>query len=192
MSRLITFFLSGIIFISCSKTELKPEINQPQMLYTELNEAEVKYGHPISVDVDHDGANDFSFGVILVGDPVLIRDRLQFLAMSKINTNLLNNEQDESPRLNKGELISFKHHGYNWFEISSIVMAEKLTEMTGFPYWDGIWKSASHKFLPIQLKKSGGYYQGWIELSFDQAGEKILLHKAAVSKEPGKDVKAGY
>jgi hypothetical protein len=34
-------------------------------------------------------------------------------------------------------------------------------------------------------------FNGWIELSFDTNGEKIILHKAAISKMPEKYVIAG-
>jgi len=35
-------------------------------------------------------------------------------------------------------------------------------------------------------------YNGWVEISSDIAGEKMLLHKAALSKEPNAIIQAGY
>ena len=49
-----------------------------------------------------------------------------------------------------------------------------------------------HKYLPVQLNKNNKLYNGWIELSFDSAASKLVLHKAAFSAEENKDVKAGY
>ena len=58
-------------------------------------------------------------------------------------------------------------------------------------FWDGLWKNANHKYQPVQIKKEGKPYFGWIELSFDKGTEVVILHKAAISKEPYKAVKAG-
>jgi hypothetical protein len=127
----------------------------------------------------------------LVGDPILQRDRLQFIAHSKIDDNLLNNDEDQSPVLNRYDLISETHQGYQWYEISAIVLAEKITTMTSV-FWEGLWKNASHKYLPVQIKRNNKLYHGWIELSFDTAAEKLILHRSAISTEAGKDVKAGY
>jgi hypothetical protein len=161
------------------------------MKYTNLQEATVDHLHPRSVDIDKDGINDFSFGVLLVGDPVLERDRLQFLAHSKPNTNLLNNNEDQSPVLNRLDIISKTHSGYEWFEISAIVLAEKITTMAE-SFWEGLWKNATHKYLPVQVKKNNKFYNGWIELSFDANTEQLILHRAAISTEENRDAKAGY
>jgi hypothetical protein len=73
----------------------------------------------------------------LIGDPVGQRDRLQYLAHSKVDTNLLNTDQAQSPVLNKGDLISTTHQGYQWFEVSAIVLAEKITTMRD-NFWEGL------------------------------------------------------
>jgi hypothetical protein len=181
-----------LFFSACTKEEIKiPPASHPVMHYTNLQNAEVVPFQPRAVDIDSDGINDFLFGVLLVGDPILQRDRLQYLAYSKVSTNLLNNEQDQSPVLNKEDLISATHQGYQWFEISAIVLAEKITTMTD-SFWEGLWKNASHKYLPVQLKKNDKLYHGWIELSFDMVGGKLFMHKAAVSTEANKTIKAGF
>lgn len=187
-------FFAGMIaltLVACKKSSPINAPAHPVMQYKDLQNAEVKNGKFVTVDLDDDHYTDFSFGVLLVGDPVLQRDRLQFYAGSNEDRNLLNNENDESPMLNRLELVKSHHTGYTWYEISFIVLAEKITTATS-TYWDGIWKNASHKFLPVQLNKNGKLYNGWIELSFDTAAEKLVLHKAAFSKEEDKDVKAGY
>lgn len=185
----------SLLLIACKKenTEVPapvPPPDHPQMIYKDLQNAEVKYLKTKTIDVDGDGALDFYFGVMLVGDPVLQRDRLQFYANSVVKRNLLNNAQDESPVLNKYDVISKNHPGYTWWEISAIVLAEKITDNNG-SYWQGLWKDATHKYLPLQMEKAGKLYHGWLELSFNTAEEKLILHKVAMSQEEDKSVQAG-
>ena len=116
------------------------------------------------VDIDNDGSNDFKFSVLLVGDPILQRDRVQFYVNSGIKRNLLNNQVDESPLLSKGDSVKKIHTGYTWWEISSIVLVEKIIENTG-SRWEGLWKNANHQYLPVQIEKNNKLYHGWIELS---------------------------
>ncbi|MBO9564747.1 MAG: hypothetical protein J7621_18355, partial [Niastella sp.] len=61
----------------------------------------------------------------------------------------------------------------------------------GNPYWEGAWKQVHHQYLAIQIVKDNKRYNGWVEVSFDTAGEKLVLHKAAISKEAEKAVIAG-
>jgi len=194
--RKILFILSiAVIIVACTKEPVRPKPEppstyHPEMIYSDLKNAEVYYGKPQFVDVDQDGSKDFSFGVLLVGDPILQRDRLQFYTYSGIKRNLLNNDVDESPMLNKRDSISKNHPGYTWWEISNIVLTEKITDYNG-SYWQGLWKNADHKYLPIQIEKDRKLYHGWIELSFDSAEEKLILHRSAISKEEDKLVLAG-
>lgn len=190
MKMILPAVIVALFFSSCQKERSVPPAPHPVMHYKDLQNKAVGYSQPASIDVDDNGVNDFSFGVILVGDPILQRDRLQFLAHSKVNTLLLNNEQDQSPVLQKNDSVSVLYPGYQWFEISSIVLAEKITTMTAVS-WDGLWVTASHKYLPLQLKKGDQFFNGWIELSFDAATEKLILHKAAISTEGAKTIKAG-
>lgn len=191
------FYIGAAIFVlaSCKKDETviapPPPPEHPAMIYTDLKNAEVKYGKLKLLDIDGDGSYDFRFSVFLVGDPVLQRDRYQFYASSTVDRNLLNNEADESPVLSKGDSISKFYPGYQWWEVSAIVLAEKIVTNTG-AYWQGLWKDASHKYLPVQVEKNRKVFHGWVELSFDTVAEKMILHNAALSKEADKAVKAGY
>jgi hypothetical protein len=193
MTKYCFIAIATVTLIACRKQKPLPEppvSSQPVMLYKDLQNVEVKYGQNQYIDVDNDGSKDFLFNVQLIGDPILQRDRMQFYAKSGIKRNLLNNDVDESPILNKGDSISKKHIGYNWWEISSIVLAEKIITYNG-DSWEGLWKNANHKYLPIQVDKSGKLYHGWIELSFNTAEEKLILHKAAISSEEDRSVRAG-
>ena len=192
MRKVLIIAISGVLLLACSK---KPPIqppapSHPVMTYTNLSDKEVKYGQLQFVDIDSDGSNDFKFSVLLVGDPILQRDRVQFYVNSGIKRNLLNNQIDESPMLSKGDSVKKIHDGYTWWEISSIVLAEKIIDNSG-SHWEGLWKNADHAYLPIQIEKNSNLYHGWVELSFSTTGEKLILHKAAVSTEEDKAVQAG-
>jgi hypothetical protein len=190
MRKLLLALSISLFFIACSKKPPLTPVSHPQMIYKDLSNAEVKYGQIQRIDVDNDGTHDFLFSVLLVGDPVLQRDRMQFYAHSGIERNLLNNDQDESPMLNKGDSIGKTHSGYTWWQISSIVLAEKIITDNG-SYWQGLWKNADHKYLPIQIQRNGRLYHGWVELSFNTIEEKLILHKSAISKEEERSVQAG-
>jgi hypothetical protein len=192
MRKILIITTASILFIACSK---KPPLNPPTtsypvMTYKNLNDQVVKYGQTQYIDVDNDGSKDFKFDVLLVGDPILQRDRIQFYANSGIKRNLLNNQVDESPMLNKGDGIGKTHSGYTWWEISAIVLAEKIVDNNG-SHWEGLWKNADHKYLPIQMEKNNKLYHGWVELSFNTVEEKLILHKATISIEEEKSVQAG-
>ncbi|KAA9038367.1 hypothetical protein FW778_12400 [Ginsengibacter hankyongi] len=56
---------------------------------------------------------------------------------------------------------------------------------------EGHWKNAVHKYLPYQVVENGNCYNGWMELSIDVPGEKVVLRNTAISKEANKIIKAG-
>jgi hypothetical protein len=190
VSKYSVIALVLFLFSSCKKEAAPPEAH-PQMTYINLNNQEVGQGNTKALDLNGDGRIDIAFGTTLVGDPFLKRDRLLFEVKSNIGTYLLNNEQEETPPLTKGTKIGMVYTGFEWNEISSLMLAEKDTFESGEVGWDGIWKSASHKFLPLSVKSGDLLYFGWIELSFNRTTEKIILHQAALSKEGGKEIKAG-
>jgi hypothetical protein len=73
-----------------------------------------------------------------------------------------------------------------------MIMSQKVTPQSGNPFWQGEWKDASHHFLPIKVTRRNEIYAGWIELTMEPSSERIVLHKAAVSIDPDKNVRAGY
>jgi hypothetical protein len=189
MRNKILFFALACMMVlgSCKKESITQRFS---VEYFDLQNDEVSYQHPVVLDFTNDGSIDFSFGVLLVGDPVLQRDRYQFYVSSRVKTNLLNDANDESPMLNKGDIITLNHEGYTWYEVSAIVLTEKIVTNQSTT-WNGRWTNANHKFLPIQIEKEGKLFNGWIELSFDKVSEKIILHKAALSKIPNVSILAG-
>jgi hypothetical protein len=190
----ILLLLFPVLLISCEK-----EINNkplppahPQMKYTDLGNVSVKFGQHKAINLNGDNITDLFFTTMLVGDPVLRRDRKQYYVNADFDTFILTNDEEQIPVLNNGDAITINDHtGYNWFNASSVVLAEKIIEETGPDHWEGNWKNADHKYLPVQVRKNNLRYNGWIEASFKTGSEELVLHRAAIATEAGKDIKAG-
>ncbi|HJW18025.1 MAG TPA: hypothetical protein VJ499_12925 [Flavisolibacter sp.] len=191
------YALAALLFIvitGCKKDPVDQPIPgpvHPVMLYKDLKNYEVSKGHSLQLDLDNDGITDCSFSVQLVGDPIMKVDKLQYYVFSRIKRNLLNDLNDESPVLSKFELIKNVHPGYTWYELSSIVLTQKIISDAGNS-WIGLWKNADHKYLPFQVVKDGNLFHGWIEISMNTVTEKLVLHRSGISTEANKEVKAGY
>jgi hypothetical protein len=191
MKYLLPILTTAIILSSCYG-DYEEVFNQPAMHYIDLQDKKITFGTSQQLDIDANGTTDFTFYTLLVGDPILQRDRRQFYIGSKVKTNLLNDVNDESPVLIKGEPIMVNHPGYTWYEISAIVLTEKITPVTQPPFWQGRWSEADHKYLPVQLDKGGKLYMGWIELSMNKTTEALTLHRAGISLVPNSVVRAGH
>ncbi|HEV7782542.1 MAG TPA: hypothetical protein VGO58_14810 [Chitinophagaceae bacterium] len=196
MNRLY-FLLVLVLAISCSdKEEVAPPAppSHPAMKYTELNGREVNFTQSQVLDVDNDGVNDFVFYVLPIGDPIFKQDKMRFLLGSLEHTLLfVDGTDNSSPILNKGAAISISNQlPFEWWEVSEVFLAEKITENDNSFHWEGAWKNASHQYISIQVKKNNLRYNGWVELSFDTAGQKLLLHKSGISLVGEREVKAGF
>jgi hypothetical protein len=192
MQRL--FILLALFIVSCTEKEVSmpPPPTDPEMDYTDLQNKEVRAGKSQLLDLDENNSIDFAFYTMHIGDPVGQQDKIRFLAGSNVQCNLLVGGDNNSPVLAKGNTISLNNMPpYEWFEVSEVFLAEKIIGMNAPPFWQGPWKDVSHKYLAIQIVKNNQRYNGWIELSFDTVAEKLYLHKAAISKEAEKEVKAG-
>ncbi len=183
-----------LILGSCKKENPEePVLPHPEMEYFNLDNRNIKAGEPgFSIDVNHDGRKDIAFSTLLVGDPLNQVDKLQFLVSTNIQVNLPVNGNEEIPVINTHERIVLENFGgYHWFELASIVLVQKIISNIEPVVWLGPWKNAMHKFVPFQVVDNGKRYNGWVEISVDIIGEKIILHKAAISKEANRIVKAG-
>jgi hypothetical protein len=192
---LLVFLLLTFV-LSCKKEQQSaPHAGTPplpiNMEYVSFNNMEVIDMNRKRIDVDKDGRNDFFFEVLPVADPLIGRDRLQFYIYSLQHTSLLNDQNDESPMLGKGDSVLAAHVGYTWWAISAIVLTEKITPNVGDPFWQGSWKNAANHYLPFRLTKNNQFFYGWIEMSVNKADHKLIVQKAAICKDPGKGVKAG-
>jgi hypothetical protein len=196
LSNLIVIFL--IVLASCKKDPvLQPPVPIPEplteMLYTNLNNAEVKYSPSgVWVDLDNDNRPDILFEVMLVGDFINKKDMYRFNIVTSIRTNVPVNSNEQIPAFQKGALITMANlAGTNWYGASEITLMEKVVFANNAVVWQGNWLTVQKSYLPVQLYRNGKWHNGWIELTADQQNEKLILHRAAISKEPEKIIKAG-
>ncbi|UKJ06662.1 hypothetical protein [Solitalea lacus] len=180
-----------LLLMACKKEKPVEPTKHPEMNYVDLQNAEVKYQQTKKIDYDNDGIDDLSFGVLLVGDPILEIDRLQFYANAKNHSGFLIDARQESLALNKFDVITKNYEGYTWVMNPATILCEKITDNNG-SHWTGPWADANRKYLPLQITKNEKTYNGWVEISFDKIGEKLVLHKIGLSTEENKDVKAGF
>lgn len=187
-----------LLLASCCKTPISPAnpypepVPQPGMKYINLKDAIVKPGSNQLLDIDGDGLRDLNFKVYLVGDPILKRDRYFYAVSSFENSRLPAAGENESPVMNKEDLIPVKNvPGYEWYLVAEVNLVQKVIEMTSAPYWTGSWVNAHGSYLAFQVIKGPSVFNGWVQLSFDKNNGQIVLHHAAISLNPNVDIKAG-
>jgi hypothetical protein len=193
MKKTIWLCLVLMMAVACKKNRPEPSVEpHPFMLYKDLADSGIVFGKIAYIDLDNNGEKDVLFSTQLVGDPVGQKDKKQWMATTSFNTNLPINSTEHIPVLRNMDSIPVNDFSaYTWFNASSILLSQKTITKTIPPYWEGDWKEATHRFVPIQLKKQGGLYNGWIEVSFSTGNEKLTLHKAAICKEADKSILAG-
>ncbi|MFT3826352.1 MAG: hypothetical protein QM731_20685 [Chitinophagaceae bacterium] len=188
----------ALLLAACSKKDKpvvdQPEPGAPEMIYTDLKNTGVKQGQSFVIDLDKDGTNDIAFGNWYIGKPSEHKDEVLFFTTSYVHSQLLMDTTTEStPRFNNGEKIPFaslpEHH--QWYVVSLAELTRKNIPENKAPYWDGLWKQADHQYIAVLVQKQAGTYAGWVEVSVDTNGERLVLHKAAISKIPGAEVRAG-
>jgi len=193
MRKEVVFLLVIMVLASCKRENI-PGVNPPvlNVEYTDFNDRQIKFRDVFLADLNKDGVNDLRFSTLLVGDPLLKRDYNRFYVTSSIDTYLPVNQQEEVPVLAKGSSISANSfNGYQWYNVSSILLAQKVITENNRPFWEGFWKDLNKKYLPVQVTKEHKRYYGWVEVSFDTLGENIIVHNGGICKEAGKEVKAG-
>lgn len=189
IALLAAFFLA---LCACSKQDATPAPYQPVTGYIDLKDTVVRFNSSFSLDLDKDGERDLFFSTQLVGDAVHQQDKQQWLAGSSFFTSLPVNDAEMAAMLLRGERIPLAgFRGYAWYNASSVVLAQKITGMSGAPYWEGNWKDARRNYLPVQVSREGVRYTGWVELSFRTAEGQLVLHRAAISKEKEQEMQAG-
>ena len=195
MKKIVLAGMIALASVSCKKekitTQPQPPVTNPVMQYLELGNRAIPFGQHSIVDVDRDGQDDLLFSTMLVGDPIHQLDRRMYFVSSSTQTKLLQNNDNQSPVLNKNDQVMLLHPGYQWLEVTSLLLAEKVVPVQGNSFWRGLWQEANHQYLPIQVHRTNQTFQGWVELSFDKTQERMILHKAALSTEPDKTVRAG-
>jgi hypothetical protein len=187
------FILAGLIALgACHKTADQPPVTHPRMDYTEINQA-VSFGEAIYIDPDNNGSKDFLFYTIKVGNPLLKKDYYQYHFGSSYAASLaVDSLTDQTPALAKNAVISgTMPAGLEWYNASGVMMTRKVVGTTGSPSWEGPWTNARHQYLAIRIERAGLLYYGWLEVSFDTATEKTTVHRTAICRDAGVEIKAG-
>ncbi len=197
----IALFSMSIATVSCTKN-CDPLMTVPPgmdslvnktMIHKNLQDTEVKFQQrTFAIDLDSNGTKDLIFGVMLVGDAVNKQDKYMFMVTSGIDTRLPVNANEQVPVLQKGDKIPVDNiPAYNWYELSSVMLMQKVVTVNMGNYWEGNWKSASRKYLPFQHKLNGKKYNGWVEMTLNPNQEKAIIHSYAICKSPEKDIYIG-
>jgi len=82
-------------------------------------------------------------------------------------------------------------NAHEWYNVGHSILVEKNEFVSGTIIWRGVWQEANKKYLPFQVTQNGLRYNGWVELSVDIANQQLVLHRAAISKQPEKEIQAG-
>ncbi|MHA4847331.1 hypothetical protein ACX0G7_24415 [Flavitalea antarctica] len=197
MIKLSLIALTFLTLTACNKADLPEPPKQPgdafpEMLVTELNNREVTQQQSQVVDLNKDGVNDVVFSTWAIGDPVEQEDEILFFAATGTESSLMIGGDNMSPRFSKNETIAVTPpNGYEWYIVAQVELALKNIGNSIPPYWEKDWKDVSHKFLAVQVKRSGLLYHGWIELTMDTINSKLILHRAAIARQAGRAVRAG-
>ncbi len=199
MFNKISSFIIIIVVItaSCKKEPATKPLPQPlpvvEMVYTYLNNREVKYQqNGVTLDVNKDGRADLLFDAYVIGDPLNVVDKRQYYVLSSGSTALPVNINEQVPPLNLNDVITLGNfNGNSWHAASEIVLMERNLFGNGTIVWRGNWLDLQKKYLPFQILSNNQRYNGWVELSADKTGERLVLHRMAISKQPEKVVRAG-
>ncbi|WP_199141775.1 hypothetical protein [Pedobacter sp. ASV12] len=179
--------------VSCRKSDLtNPMDNIPQMQYKNLEDRRITFGNSYACDVDDDGVNDFAIHTEYLGKPAERVDCQQFYFSGAFLTYSPVDSNEQTPLLNTGNAIgknSYANH--SWYNATHLLLSEKVITMSGNDYWQGKWKEVSHKYLAFAVKKNGKLHYAWLELSFSQSTEALILHRVGIAVLPERDVFAG-
>jgi len=192
MKSIPSLLLIGLMATSCHKDPVvTPEKPPAPMKYIEFHDLELPFGKGLSIDLDQDGQKDIFFSSMLVGDPLAQADEHQFLFGTSPFTFSPVDDMEETPALAQGRIISdTSFPGCHWYN-ANVVLAQKIIKENVPDSWLGNWKDKSHRYIVLRLDQQNQPFYGWIEVSFDMQGEKVILHRAALCKEPGREIKAG-
>lgn len=184
------------VLIACNK---KPPVTPPQpepvveMEYIQLNNTHIQYQSPgLLIDLDKDNRPDVLLEVVRVGDNLLAVDKFQFNVITSSHTFLPVNINEHSPALERLATIpTTNFNGYTWWSSVEITLMEKSLFANGSVVWRGSWLDRNLRYLPVQLLTTNGKHNGWVEITEDRANDRLIVHRAAISRVPGKDIKAG-
>ena len=190
MKRTLWLGLISMMAVACRKPPPEPPIQRhPSMVVKDLADSSVALGRYAHFDLDNNGQKDVLFSTQSVGYDNGSIVKQQWTVNTSFYANLPVNSTEQIPVLQYLDSISINDFsGYAWYNASSIVLSQKIYSFTAPPFWEGDWKESYHCFVPVQLVKQDGLYNGWIEVSFSTTTEKLTLHRMAICKEANKSI----
>jgi hypothetical protein len=163
------------------------------MQYTPLANKEVVANQQQQIDIDGDQRVDFSIEAKVTTDALV--ETISFeISSSQKNYSFIEHNNENGlvtiPALNLGDTILTVCKGNKqWKASKNMLLVKKIYSFSDDEtIWEGNWKAAQNKYLPIQVSRNGGYYNGWIELSVDALNDKIILHRAALINFSDRDI----
>lgn len=178
----------AVLLAACSKRS-RPQ-PQPAYSYRSLNNVEVRYLNPFSLDIDEDDTDDVFFTVALRNDQQ--GTHAMFTAVALKTAKMLS-RPDSVVRLQAGDeipVLAPYPHEWNGFvnHLCTILLpAANPSDTT----WLGDWVAADKKFMGVQFRKGNDTFLGWIAASVDTVRDCMILHDCAWRHVNAGAVKAG-
>lgn len=158
------------------------------MEYVPLADRVFKINDPVVLDINKDGRYDFLFYTELFSEAS--NEYAEYRVVPQIESAIA--VSAAVPKVfNENEVIGQSNAGATWTD-DPVVIAKRIEETNPANiYWEGACKEAENKYLGTQLTKDGKVHQCWIRISIVKEKGWLILHDAAIGKEPGKDIIAG-
>lgn len=180
----------GLLLLCAACSKSPRNTPKPAYSHRSLNNVEVRYLKPFSLDMDGDGTEEVFFVVGLIND--LTGAHAKFAAVS-VKTAKLLSKPDSIARLNEGDAVPvLPDHPLEWNGFDTYLCEMLLPKLNpADTTWLGAWVAADKKFMGVQFRKGNDTYLGWISASVDTARDCMILHDCAWRHLDGGAVKAG-
>lgn len=160
------------------------------IFHRSLNDRAVKYLSPQTVDLDSNGAEDYSLTTSLVQEDG--KTVMQFVINGTTsNAVLYNTTAAEIPILDQNAIISSSPSSPKaWDALENKLCSILYTSATD-SVWRGNWSKADHQFVGVRFTVSNQHHYGWIRMSADTTNGQLILHDCAFNTTAGESIKAG-
>jgi hypothetical protein len=177
-----------MILQSCDKNdEVAPE---PAIRHVKFDEPrKVFYNNPVTLDINDDSKNDFSFTVDLFMNGPDVDQKYVAVSIKDARIKLLD---EEAIAYNSGFTVgdvSVSDPGI-WSYESGEIMTMTIDENDEVEF-HGPWIDEPEAFLAISIRIDGAYHFGWIKLASDIATQSVLVVEYALHQQPGKMIETG-
>lgn len=180
------------LFISCEDTlrENEPVVEETPIKHVVFDAPKVvSYNHPVSLDLNEDGINDFAFTVGLFMDGQNVDQ--YFVAVSLLDSRIKLNDLGAAPY---GQDVAIGDVSVpdiaEWSIDAGELMTGKL-KPDGSEVWSGPWITHPESFLGIAIRVNGKNYYGWVKLLSKKEEKSIHIVEYAIQTNAGKPINTG-